>query len=247
MKGMISATSPDGLISIGKKIKQSNGIGMLVSGGSSPDGKLLNLDLMLSSISYIKEKLNLIVNIHPGLLNEDTASRLTVDFASIDIQGEDIIKDVLGLKASAEDYLKTYDILIQAGINVVPHVCIFSGGEDVLLNKIIPPTVIVVIVFTPTKETPMENYSPPKTSIIGDVISKLHDKFPKTEISLGCMRPRERSIRTEIEIIALEAGIARIELPSRRTVQYAKMKGFDIKRFNACCALPQELEARLKA
>ena len=246
LKGMVSATSPDELISVGSKLKQSSGVGMLISGGSSPDGKLLNLDRMLPSISFIKEKLNLIVNIHPGLLEEDTALRLNVDFASLDIQGDDIIKDVLGLKTSTEDYLKTYDILIQAGINVVPHVCIFSGGEDVLLNNIVPPPIIVVIVFTPTKKTPMENYSPPGASIIGDVISKLHDKFPNTEISLGCMRPRDRSIRTEIEITALEAGIARIELPSRRTVQYAKMKGLAIKRFNSCCALPQELEARVK-
>ncbi|MBU3902201.1 MAG: hypothetical protein KKE04_02405, partial [Candidatus Thermoplasmatota archaeon] len=104
------------------------------------------------------------------------------------------------------------------------------------------PSAIVVIVFTPTKNTPMQNEKTPEPKMIGNVIRNLKKMFPSSEISLGCMRPRDRRIRAEIEIEALKSGASRMELPSKKTINYAKEKGYEIKRLGACCALPEKYE-----
>ena len=74
-------------------------------------------------------------------------------------------------------------------------------------------------------------------------IKEAKDVFPNKDLSLGCIRPRLR-YREEIELVALENGVTRMEIPSKRTIETAKQMGYKIKTINACCALPEELEYR---
>lgn len=242
LKGMVSVSTPEKLIKVCKKLDENNAVGILLSGGYNKNGKLLNLERMLPAVKKIKKETNLIINIHPGLIGKNTAEQLDVDFASVEISSDDVIKNVFRLDKTTNDYLETYYNLKNAGIDVVPHVCVYSGDEYKLLKNIEKPSAIVVIVFTPTKNTPMQNESAPEAKMIGNVIRNLKKMFPETEISLGCMRPRNRFVRAEIEIEALKSGASRMELPSKKTINYAKEKGYEIKRLGACCALPEKYE-----
>ena len=244
LKGMTRAETPEKLIKVCKKLDENDAIGVLLSGGYNEDGGLLNLERMLPAIKKIKKKTKLIINIHPGFVDKKTACNLDVDFASLEIPSNFMIKNVFRLNKTTNDYVETYYNLKNAGIDVVPHICVYSGDEHKLLENIEKLSAIVVIVFTPTKNTPMQNEKTPAPERVGNAIKNIKKMFPETEISLGCMRPRNGRIREDIEIEALKSGASRIELPSKKTIEYAKQHGYEIKRFDACCALPKRFEER---
>ena len=242
LKGMQSADTPEKLIRACQELDKNKAVGALVSGGSDINGRMLNLTRMLGALRKVKEETNLIINIHPGLITKETARQLAVDFASLEIPSDTVIRKVFKLDAWSHDYVETYHNLSDAGINVIPHICIYTGEESELLKDIASPPVIVVIVFTPTKNTPMSAERAPDVKSIGRVINNIHQMFPDTEISLGCMRPRKGVVREEIENEALKSGVSRMEMPSRNTIRYAMDLGYEVKYFDACCALPEEYE-----
>jgi hypothetical protein len=253
LRGMAPATTPDALVALCHRLKKQGAHGVLLSGGSDRGGGILNLPAMLDALHRIKAETGLILNIHPGLVDEATARALApqhdgVDFASLEIPSDATIRDVFGLDASREGYLATYRRLRNAGVNVVPHVAVYDGTEDRLLAGLEsePPEVIVVIVFSPTRDTPMAASPPPTPKMVGDVISRIGARFPAAEIALGCMRPRDRALRDALELAALEAGVLRMELPSRKTQAIAQSRGYTLHRLDACCALPAELEASVQ-
>ena len=243
LRGMLAADTPEALLSTCKTLSQKGAVGALLSGGSDREGGILNLKTMLGAIQRIKQETSLILNLHPGLLDKATAEGLRVDFASLEIPAQDVITNVFRLDARTEDYVATYDRLREAGIEVVPHISVYAGGEHALLRAVHAPNVIVVIVFSPTRHTGMSDEAPPAPSMVADVIRNVSAMFPKAEISLGCMRPRDKGLREEIELAALDAGASRMELPSRKTLAYARERGYTIQGFDACCALPLAYEA----
>ncbi len=232
------AETPEKLLLECRKLDKKNAVGILLSGGSDNNGQMLNLTHMLEALHRIKQETNLIINIHPGLISKEIGKELSVDFASLEIPSNTVIKNVFGLNATSNDYIKTYHNLRDAGITVIPHICIYSGEESILLHGLDEPSTIVVIVFTPTRHTPMSAEKAPEAKVIGKTIRNIHETFPKSEISLGCMRPRSSPAREEIEREALISGISRIEMPSRKTSNYAIKLGYEIRKFDACCALP---------
>ncbi len=252
LRGMAPAETPETLLATCRKLRDEGAIGVLLSGGSGRDGEILNLDRMVDAIQRVKVETGLLLNMHPGLMDRATAQALggAIDFASLEIPSDETIRDVFGLAATASDYFATYDHLLSAGIPVVPHVAVYNGTEDRLLANITPerpaPESIVVIVFSPTRDTPMADALPPSPEMVGGVITRIQRMFPSTEIALGCMRPRDRDLRLALELAALDAGVARMELPSRRTLEVARERGYDVVQFDACCALPRELEPRVR-
>jgi uncharacterized radical SAM superfamily protein len=205
---------------------------------------------MVDAIQRVKQETQLILNLHPGLIDPPTAQALhgAIDFASLEIPSDSTIRDVFGLKATRADYKTAYHTLRAAGIPVVPHIAVYNGDEHHLLTGLVqtagetPPEVIVIIVFSPTRDTPMADEPAPLPEAVGAVIQKVKGMFPKTEIALGCMRPRGREIRQALEEAALDAGVTRMELPSQATLALARRRGYEVTRFDACCALPGMLE-----
>ncbi|MFW9882153.1 MAG: hypothetical protein ACFFG0_54510, partial [Candidatus Thorarchaeota archaeon] len=104
------------------------------------------------------------------------------------------------------------------------------------------PSLIVVIVLIPPKNSTTK-FEIPQPEVIAKVISVIRFLFPMTEISLGCMRPRG-NIKTEVEKMALKAGITRIEIPSRNTLKWLKNHRPEIlfKFYSACCGIPKKYE-----
>ncbi len=248
--GMLPATTPEALVERCRVLRQNGAIGVLLSGGSDTDGALLDLAAMTDAIWQVKQETGLILNLHPGLIDAATAQQLAgvVDFASLDIPSDDVIRRVLGLEATTADYIAAYHTLRAAGIDVVPHVTVYDGDEAGLLRPIAAagddaPHTIVIIVFSPTRGTPMADVPAPGPEAVANVVAEVKSLFPAAEISLGCMRPRSRALREAIELAALRAGVARMELPSQKTLRYAKDVGYEIVSFDACCALPGVYES----
>jgi uncharacterized radical SAM superfamily protein len=237
-------------------LHNNDGIGILLSGGCLPDGSVPLLDY-LDTIKEIKTKTNLIINAHTGLLNEETARKVSeagIDIVSFDINmDEEVIKEIYHLDKNLEDYKKAIGYMQKHNINIVPHICIglYYGKLHKELDSIkfmkdsgLNPSLIVLIALIPPKEVNTK-FIRPKPVDIAKIISIIRFVYPDSEISLGCMRPRG-DVKIEIEKYAIEAGINRIEIPSKKTLKWAKelYPNINYNFLSACCAIPNEFEER---
>lgn len=233
---------------------RNEGIGVLISGGCEPDGSVPLVNY-LDTIKKVKNKTNLIINTHTGLLNKETAQKLAeanVDIVSFDINlDEEIIKNIYHLDKGVSDYKQAIELLKKNNLNIVPHICVglYYGKVHKELESIkfiketeINPALIVIIALIPPKNSKVK-FERLKPFDIAKVIALIRFMFPYTEISLGCMRPR-RDIKIDVEKYALKAGINRIELPSRDTLKWLKSinPGIKFQFFSACCAIPNKHE-----
>ena len=231
---------------------KEGGVGALISGGCDPNGAVPLKDF-LNTIKEVKQETNLIINIHTGLINEDTAIQLkdtSADIISFDINMDElIIKDIYHLDKTVEDYKHSLELLQKNSLNIVPHICfgLYYGRIHEELKSIkfikdsIPnPSLIVIIALIPPKNSDFEI---PKPEDISKLIAVIRLIFPQTEISLGCMRPRG-SVKMEIEQLAFKAGITRIEIPSKSTLQWIKKydPNVSFEFYSACCAIPEKYE-----
>lgn len=254
LNDMQNLTKPTDLLESCRRFSNEGAVGFLLSGGCDKYGKMLNLKNILPVVKKIKEETDLIVKLHTGLVDKKLAEDIVsagVDIASVEVVGSnDTILEIFDFDTTIDSYKKTLQNLEQADIPyIVPHVCIglhygMLKGEFEALKMIkdfCNPELLVFIIFRPTKGTILENCKIPIEKDISIVIRKAKELFPGKDISIGCIRPRTKK-REEIELAALKAGVNRMEIPSRRTLNYAKDLGYIIKKINACCALPEELE-----
>jgi len=220
--------------------------GVLISGGYNEEG-WVPLDGFIDAIERVKRETGLFLNVHTGLVPPTLAKelgRVGVDMASVDLIGSDkTIELVLGIKKTTRDYERTLKELSQAVPRVVPHICIglhegkIKGEAKALeIAEKIRPAALVFLVLSPTAGTQFEKISPPSPSEVGRVIADARLKFPNAMLALGCMRPR--GDKTEFELQALRSGVDRIEIPSERTIEAARKLGRDVRRLEACCAVP---------
>ncbi len=254
LKGMKQLNDNRSLEQFLTSLAKNNGVGALISGGSSHDGSVPLLNF-LDTIKKVKKETNLIINTHTGLLDQETAKKLAdanVDIVSFDVNmDEEVVKNIYHLDIELSEYSRAIDLLKQYKLNIVPHICVglHYGRLNKELDSIkfiketeINPSLIVVIVLIPPKNSKIK-FDIPKPEDIAKIIALLRFIFPKTEISLGCMRPRG-NIKSEVEKYAIKAGITRIEIPSKDTLQWLKNNNSEIqfKFFSACCAIPKKYE-----
>ena len=254
LKGMKQILESKDLESFLLELSRRKGVGALISGGSELNGSVPLLNF-LDTIKKVKKETNLIINAHTGLLNKETAKKLTeanVDIVSFDINmDEEVVKNIYHMDIELNEYKRAIDLLKKYGLNIVPHICI--GLHYGRLNKeldtlkfiketLISPSLIVVIALIPPKNSKVK-FDTPLPEDIAKIIAMIRFIFPKSEISLGCMRPRG-NLKAEIEKFAWQAGITRIELPSRDTLKWLRKQNSNIqfKFFSACCAIPKEYE-----
>lgn len=259
LKGMKSILTNQELESFLIDLKNNEGVGVLLSGGCEEDGSVPILKY-LDVVKKLKQETNLVINTHTGLLNEETAQKLAearVDIISFDVNlDEEILHDIYHLDKNVEDYENALDLLLKYGLNVVPHVCVgLNHGKinkelnslRIIKEKLKNPELIVLIALIPPKDKE-DMFKSPEPLDIAKIVAVTRFLFPKTEISLGCMRPRKTK-RIEIETLAIQAGISRIEIPTIKTIRWLKENHPDVrlKYFSACCALPTEHEAKAKS
>ncbi|MFX0006083.1 MAG: radical SAM protein [Promethearchaeota archaeon] len=259
LKDMNQIITPEELEQFLINLSNKNGVGALISGGSMIDGSVPLLKF-LNTIKKVKKETDLIINTHTGLLKGETAKRLAeanVDIISFDINmDEEVVRNIYHLDIELDEYRRAIETLKKYNLNIVPHICIglYYGKLNKELESIkfiketkIDPSLIVIIVLIPPKDSKVK-FETPKPEDIAKVISITRIAFPKTEISLGCMRPRGK-IKSQIEQAAIKAGINRIEIPSKETLRWLKKYNpkIQLKFFSACCAIPNKFEKFAKS
>ncbi|TFG05312.1 MAG: radical SAM protein [Promethearchaeota archaeon] len=247
---MNHAETPMKLWKLCEKYAKEGKVGVLLSGGFNEQA-MLPFSKFLPIIKKIKQETELILNVHTGLINAELARQLGdagVDMVSFDIVGDkDTIEEIYQLKKSPTDYIDSLKFLHEGGIpHIVPHICIGLregnlSGEFYALKLIrnFAPALIVLLGLIPTRSTPLQNITP-NVQNIAKFIATTRILFPETPISMGCMRPG-KEVRPLIDRYAIESGVNRIEIPTRKAIEYAVDKGLEIRKYEACCAVPLEL------
>jgi len=257
LEDMQDLTTPEELLASCRRFADEGAVGFLLSGGCDTTGKMLNLQRLLPTIKQIKEETDLIIKLHAGFVDKSLAEDIVaagVDIASVEVVGSTAtIHEIFDFTATVKSYAETLNNLEDAGMPfIVPHVCIglhygkLLGEFDALqiIKTQCNPAVLVFIVFRPTKATAMQHCPLPSPTDVGSVISKASQMFPNHDLSLGCIRPRNQ-LRDAIELSALQSGVNRMEIPSKKTLEEAEKMGFSLKKIPACCALPEELERKI--
>jgi len=254
LNDMQNLTEPDELLNSCRRFADEGAVGFLLSGGCDKNGAMLNLRKLLPIVKQIKKETDLVVKLHTGFVDKELAEDIVaagVDIASVEVVGSnETIQEIFGFNATVDSYADTLQNLEAAGIPyIVPHVCIglhygeLKGEFHALevIKNFCDPSLLVLIIFRPTKGTILEQCKIPSADDVSTVVEKAKELFPEKDVSLGCIRPRAR-FREEIELAALKAGVTRMEIPSKNTLRCASEMGYTIKKIHACCALPKELE-----
>jgi len=241
---MIRATIPSDLLSVAEALAERGAAGFLLSGGVDRRGRVPLADFV-GAIREIKASTDLKINAHIGLSSEREIVKLVksgIDSFSIDLYGsEETITEVLGLKATPDDYFAVLGYLAKADAPVIaPHICVgVHGGELRGEHKAIErlrensPKVLILISLIPTKGTVYEKVPPPSREMLVDVISKARRELPDTKLVLGCMRSKlDRSAEYDF----VEAGLDGIVLPTSRTVERLREEGVAVKKRAVCCS-----------
>lgn len=208
--------------------------GCLISGGFDSFGKV---PLPYDVLSDVKEKTNLILNVHTGLVEKEDVLKIEkggIDCVSFGFVWDDeITSKVFGLNKTKENYLKSLKLLKRHDINVVPHLCIgLNFGkvqkefEALMILKELGFKKVVLIIFKSRKGTAMEDVQLDISKAL-EVLKFSRENFK--EVILGCMRPRTR----ELEEFAL--CFDGIVAPSKRLRRRALELSLDIEEKYLCC------------
>lgn len=242
---MIPATSPSDLLDVAEALAERGARGFLLSGGSDETGRIGIADFA-DAIREIKATTDLKINAHIGLASTKEIQDLVgcgIDSFSADVYGSDeTIREVLGLDARVEDYVKVVADLKSYGARVAPHMCvgIHGGamrGEMAAIERLkkLEPEVLILISLIPTKGTLYQSASPPSNEMISSVVRRAREELPATRLLLGCMRSK---LDRSAEFRLVSEGVDGIVLPSSSTVDQLKKEGYTVKKRSVCCAIP---------
>jgi hypothetical protein len=244
---MQQAGSVASLKKLAASLSQNGVSGLVLSGGTLKDGSVPVYEFA-EVLKQIKEETGLKMNAHTGVLSEAQAKSfsLFLDAALTDVVGDaETVKEVLGLDLGPEDYRRTLSFLRKAGVkNLSPHIIVGLDhgrirGELAALDILqeFSPENIVIVVLIPTKGTEMENISPPNIDDVSKIISIARLMYPKTNISLSCVRPGGR-YRLQLDAEAIRSGVNKVAVPSKGAYKVAEELGLRIEEIkeSRCCS-----------
>jgi hypothetical protein len=245
LETMIPAADPAALFEKCLALEQKGDCGVLISGGCNRDG-CLPWEPFLPAIRAVKEKTRLFVSVHAGFIREKDAAGLKqagVDQALVDVIGNDeTLQRIYHVPFGVERIVAGLDALQKAGLPVVPHiVCGLDYGRmrgeqqalDIVARFAIEQVVILSLMGIPG--TPVQRVSPPRAEEVAGLIAMARLWMPRTPISLGCARPRGND---RLDVLAIDAGVSRMALPSDAAIERAQAYGLDIRYQKSCCSVP---------
>ncbi|MHA1610988.1 MAG: hypothetical protein ACTSYU_02955, partial [Promethearchaeota archaeon] len=258
------AETPEDLKDTFDKLIKRGAVGTLISGGCDAEGKvpLLNFEETILDFKKSVEGKNFFLNSHVGLVTEEDALRIQamgIDTVSFDLNlDQKVISDLFHLQHTPRQYKDSFRALLKAKVRVIPHILIgadfgkigkeldalrflqeisaeFSGGYT--------PELIVFIVMIPprTKGIMDSRFSLITPAEVAKTILIAQSFFPRSELSLGCMRPHG-SYSFKMEKWSIQAGAHSVVKPSAKTRRWAETQGYSQRFFAACCLIPSEFE-----
>jgi lipoyl synthase len=246
LKTMPAADTPEMLLRLGREAAERGDRGILVTGGCDSNGRLPWKEFV-ATISTLKAETNLAISVHTGQLDHEAASALResgVDQVLVDVIGDDATaKEVYHLAEGTSAIRRTMEALASAGLEIIPHIVfgIHYGrerGETEALEMLreFPLKKYVVVVIMPARGTPMADVQPPSPESVAGFLARARLELPEPEASLGCARPRG-FYRRDLDILAVQAGINSLALPSEQALEEARRRGLNIMYRETCCSL----------
>ena len=247
LSDMIPASEPRQLVAVCRELSAKGQLGVLISGGCGPDGKM-PWDAFLPALEKIKAATDLFISVHCGLVDPDTARRLKssgVDQALIDVIGDDrTFQSVYHLPSGVQRIQAAMEALALADLPIVPHiVCGIDHGRirgeyrAVEMVAGFDVAQLVIVALMPVPGTPMARPAPTVAEDVADIIAEARLKMPATPISLGCARKRGNS---RLDELAIDAGVNRLALPSEEALERARAYDLTISFQPTCCSVTRE-------
>ena len=242
---MIQVTEPNDLMQKALYLQKRGVHGILLSGGSDRQGRL-PWAKYVDAIREITEATGLYLSAHVGFPDLETCRQLKksgLRQALLDVMGDEEtatrVYHLNGLQ-TVKDALESVS---QSGLQLAPHIVagLHYGrmkGEDHALRILSRhnPAVLVVVVLTGLKGTPMAGMEPPSPLEVARLIARARLLMPRVPISLGCERPRNKQ-GTELEKLALRAGITRMAVWSEEVLEEALRLGLRPRFQATCCSV----------
>jgi uncharacterized radical SAM superfamily protein len=229
LESMVEARTGRDLITVCKRVESQGGLGCLISGGCDSKGRV---PLPLHAMKQVGEETHLILNVHTGLVDEDTAAVLREinPYISFEIPTEAVLRELYPVKAKQEDYFSS--LLELEGLRVVPHIMVGfrteQDSETIFRVREMGFTTLVLIVFTPTRGTPFEKHVV-ELQQVRESIEEARSLFPR--LILGCMRPRIKELE---ECAPLFDGIV---VPTPWAREAVNQAGLPVKVMKTCCVV----------
>ncbi len=244
LESMHSATTPEQLLKLGESLYNNGCRGLLISGGSDLNGSV-PLKPFIESISLLRKKFGMKIAVHTGLIDYQTARMLKeagVESAMIDIIGdEETIREIYHLDKKPGDFEKALNNLIQAGLEVSPHIVVglnkgMVKGELKALEMISKSKAsnIVIVALKPLDPGELGNRVP-KPLEIGRIITIARLMNPMKKILLGCARPGGLH-KVKTDLLAIKAGVNGIAFPTQEALNYAGKLGLKENFIGYCCS-----------
>lgn len=246
LRTMHPAVGSEALYALGKRLAAQGQVGMLLSGGSDPQGRLPWASV-LPAIERLSVETDLVLTAHVGRIDAPTAKALKsagIRQALIDVVGsEGTAQRVLHLPDGLAAQSETLAACGDAGLEVVPHIIIGLDhgqmiGEHNALEMVaeLAPKRVVFVVLMPLKGTPLAQATPPSIEEVAAFMAQARMRLPAARHHLGCARPRGR-YRSELDALAVRAGINALAIPSDGALEQAQRLGVQVTYQDTCCSL----------
>jgi lipoyl synthase len=246
LEPMIQIRDPAHLCRVSARLKEKGAHGILLSGGSDVSGRL-PWERFYEAIARTHEETELFMSAHVGFSDLATCQRLKqagVKQALMDVMGDQETATRVYHLENEDVVIDALESISQSGLALAPHVVagLFYGrlrGEKKALEIIsrYKPDVLVMVVLSPFKGTPMASAVPPSPLEVARLMATARLLMPEVPIALGCERPRNRQ-GWILEKLALRAGATRMAVWSDEAVQEALRLGLEPRFQLTCCSVP---------
>ena len=256
LETMLPAAAPQELLELGRRLWRDGQAGMLLSGGSAPDGRM-PWEPFIPVIARLSQETGLIITAHVGRIDLATARALKeagVRQALYDVVGEPAAaREILHLPDGLAAQEETLAACADAGLEMVPHIILgLHGGEmrgeEKALEMVaaLGPDRVVFVVLMPLKRTPLAHATPPEPEEAARFLALARERIPQARHHLGCARPRGR-YRRELDRLAVAAGINALAIPSDGALETAAELGIEVKYHQTCCSLSGGVKSEKKS
>lgn len=245
LEPMIALDQAEGLFRLAQRLAATGTSGILISGGSQPNGAV-PLKKYLRDIARIKSELGLRVMVHCGVVNEETAAGLKdagIDGVMLDIIGaNETIRDVYHLDLTVDDFDRSMEYLTKYEHSIRPHIILglhfgkFLGEYNALsLIEKYPIHSLILVILTPMVGTAMEDTPPPPIDEIEHFFFESRLRMPDTPVLLGCARPLGEH-KLAVDKAAVDFGLNGIAYPAEGIVAYSRGKGLTPRFVETSCS-----------
>ncbi len=241
LEHMVPAENPEALLDNAMKLYADGGIGMLVSGGCDPEGRV-PITPFFSIFRMIKDQTGLVLNVHTGVIGTEDIMALSqtgADIVSLDVVGSpEVTREIYGITIEPDVYKRMLGDFSDAGLNCVPHVTVGLGGGgesgEIDALRLISEFRPRMVVLNALMGTPHSSVSPAAYQHFEKIVRAAAEILPpETKLGIGCMRPRDLLPPLDL----LGTRITALAMPSKSFITELENSGMEFMEKDGCCAL----------